>query len=435
MAMEYLLPTAVLCLVIGGAIAYLYLQLRLRDRFVPREQVGKAYVSRELYDKLQEQSDLTFANLQEKTEAEIKLSNQLTKTQTEFQQLELQLQNRQADLQRLQAESHAHFERIAAKLFQEKGERFTKQNADQLNHLLAPLQQRIQTFEQQIQKRFVEETRDRVSIKEEIVHLRALNTQLSTDANNLAEALRGDNQKQGNWGEWQLETLLRSSGLEPGVHYQTQSSFRDDDGRQKRPDFIINLPDDKHLIVDSKVSLVAYERFNNATAPDEQKLLLKQHCQSLRQHIKDLASKRYDQLYQINSPDYLLLFVPIEPAYNLALGEDREIFMEALDKNIVIVTNATLLSTLRTVSYIWKQEKQQQHVQEIAYQSGLLYDKFVNFVNDLKEIGHQLDKSQKSYQNALNKLKDGGKKGDTLIGRAEKLRELGARTKKRLPDI
>lgn len=431
----YLFIAAILCFLIGGLIVYLYLQLRLRKDFVPLEELKSSHVSKALYDNLQQQADLHFENLQEKIAAEQLLSRQLTRLETEFNQLEQQLANQQAEMERLQAESHAHFERVAAKLFEEKGQRFTQQNAEQLNHLLAPLQQRIKTFEEQIRKQFVEETRDRISIKEEIIHLRNLNTQLSNDANNLAVALRGDNKVQGDWGEWQLETLLRSSGLEAGVHYVAQNSFRDEEGKQKRPDFIINLPDEKHLVIDSKVSLAAYERFSSSSETAEQKLHLKSHCQSLRQHVKDLSSKKYEQLYQINSPDYLLLFVPIEPAYNLALREDRNIFMEALDRNIVIVTNATLLSTLRTVSYIWKQEKQQQHVQEIAYQSGLMYDKFVGFVNDLQDIGQQLDRTQKTYQAALNKLKDGGKKGDTLIGRAERLRALGARTKKQLPEL
>ncbi|PHI21764.1 DNA recombination protein RmuC [Lewinellaceae bacterium SD302] len=435
MPIEYSLIVAVLCLLVGGLITYLYLQLKLRDSFVARSQLQTTHVSKELYDNLQQQADLNFENLQEKIASEQNLSLQLTKLETEFDQLEKQLTGQREEMERLQAESHAHFERVAARLFEEKGQRFTRQNAEQLNHLLAPLQNRIKTFEEQIQKRFVEETRDRVSIKEEIIHLRNLNAQLSTDANNLADALRGDNKMQGDWGEWQLETLLKSSGLEAGVHYVAQNSFRDEEGRQKRPDFIINLPDDKHLVIDSKVSLAAYERFSSCSEDADQKIHLKSHCQSLRQHVKDLSSKKYEQLYQINSPDYLLLFVPIEPAYNLALREDRNIFMEALDRNIVIVTNATLLSTLRTVSYIWKQEKQQQHVQEIAYQSGLMYDKFVGFVNDLQDIGTQLDRTQKSYQAALNKLKDGGKKGDTLIGRAERLRELGARAKKRLPEV
>lgn len=431
----YLLLTALLCLLIGGLITYLYLQLRLRDRFLTPERVAREYVPLPKFEALQSQAAQQATLLADKTAQERELSLQLTRLQTEFNQVETNLQGQQTEMLRLQAESKAHFERVAAQLLEDKSKRFSQQNVTQINQLLEPLQLKIQSFEQQVERRFVEETRDRVSLKAEIKHLRTLNQQLSTEANNLADALRGDNKKQGDWGEWQLETLLKASGLEADLHYQAQNSFIDEDGQQKRPDFIINLPDEKHLVVDSKVSLAAYDRFCSTSEPQDQQLHLRAHCQSIRQHIKDLASKKYEQLYQINSPDYLLLYVPIEPAYNLALREDKNIFLDALNKNIVIVTNATLLTTLRTVSYIWKQEKQKQHVQEIAYQSGLLYDKFVSFVTDLKDIGLQLEKTQKTYQSAMKRLTESTKKGDTLIGRAEKLRELGARNRKQLPEL
>ncbi|MFT5166973.1 MAG: DNA recombination protein RmuC, partial [Saprospiraceae bacterium] len=217
------------------------------------------------------------------------------------------------------------------------------------------------------------------------------------------------------------------------VHYQTQSSFKDHEGRDKRPDFIINLPESKHLVIDSKVSLVAYERYYNEPEDKKRKKHLKAHVDSVKKHIKDLSSKNYQQLYQINSPDYLLLFVPIEAAFSLAITEEKKIFIDALEKNIVIVTTSTLLATMRTVSYIWKQERQKKSVLEIARQSGLLYDKFCNFVEDLKAIGHKLTSAQSSYHDAMNKLTDGKRMGDTLIGRAEKIKQLGAKTSKQLP--
>lgn len=430
---EHLLLTALLCLVIGGLLVYLYLKLKWQENYFSAYKVANEYVPKPLFEQVQQQADLNYANLQEKVAEERSLSLQLTRLQTEFDQLETSLAGQQAEMLRLQNESRAHFERVAAQLFEEKGKRFTELNADQLTNLLNPLHRRIQSFEEQIERRFLEETRDRISLKEEIKGLKDLNQQLSSEANNLADALRGDNKKQGDWGEWQLETLLKASGLEPGIHYQAQNSFTDDEGNQKRPDFIINLPDDKHLVIDSKVSLAAYDRYCSSANETDQQLHLRAHSRSLRQHIKDLAAKKYEQLYQINSPDYLLLFVPIEPAYNLALRDDRKLFLDALDKNIVLVTNTTLLTTLRTVSYIWKQEKQKQHVLEIAQQSGKLYDKFVSFVEDLKDVGSHLEKSQRSYQSALNRLSDGTRKGDTLIGRAEKLRELGAKNRKELP--
>ncbi|MEM7572085.1 MAG: DNA recombination protein RmuC [Bacteroidota bacterium] len=419
---------------LGYLVALLYQRLQLRDSYVARSILDRDYVARPLFDNLQQQADQHYDNYQHKVIAEQGLQQQLTRLQVEFDQLEKQLAGQQQEMQRLQAESKAHFERIANQLLEEKSERFSLQNAKQLQQILHPLQERIQTFEKQVERRFVEETRDRVSLKEEIKHLRALNNQLSADANNLAGALRGDNKSQGDWGEWQLEGLLKASGLEPGIHYRSQASFADQNGNQKRPDFIINLPDDKHLIVDSKVSLTAYERYcSSPEQAPERAAHLRNHCQSMRRHVKDLSRKNYTQLYQINSPDYLLLFVPIEPAFSLALKQDQQLFLDALDERVVLVTSSTLLATLRTVSYIWKQEKQKQHVLDIARQSGLLYDKFVGFVSNMQEIGRRLDQSQRSFNAAMNKLSDSKRYGDTLVGRAERLRKLGAKAQKRLP--
>ena len=256
---------------------------------------------------------------------------------------------------------------------------------------------------------------------------------MSADANNLANALKGESKIQGDWGEMQLERLLEKAGLLKGVHYLSQPSFRDPTGNLKRPDFIINLPAEKHLVIDSKVSLRAYERFYNATNSTQKKKHLKEHVQAIKIHVKSLSNKKYQQIYDINSPDYILLFVPIESAFAVSQLEDASVFLDALDHNIVIVTNSTLLATLRTISYIWKQEKQKKSVLEIGRQSGLLYDKFCAFVTDLKDIGEKLNAANRSYQSALNKLSESNKKGDTLIERAEKIKNLGAKTSKQLP--
>ncbi|MEL7161106.1 MAG: DNA recombination protein RmuC, partial [Bacteroidota bacterium] len=286
-------------------------------------------------------------------------------------------------------------------------------------------------------QRFAEETRDRVSLRQEIKHLQQLNVQISTEANNLAGALRGNGKTQGDWGEWQLLTLLEASGLQQGIHFDAQASFRDGDAKLKRPDFVINLPEGKHLVIDSKVSLTAYDRYCALPAEDpERRTHARAHLRSLRQHVVDLAGKNYTRLYQISSPDYLLLFVPIEPAFGLALQTEQGIFLEALERNVVIVTPSTLLATLRTVNFIWKQDSQKKNVLEIARQSGLLYDGFVSFTEELKNIGKQLDRAQTAYGSALRKLSSGGVYGATLVGRAEKLRVLGAKNKKRLaPDL
>ncbi|MEL6669634.1 MAG: DNA recombination protein RmuC [Bacteroidota bacterium] len=420
--------------VIGALIAWLYLRLRFQNDYIPKRLLTKEYVQMGRFQDLQQQADLHYENLQEQATREQELRQELVRIQTEQSLLQQKLANQNEEMTRLQAESRAHFERVADKLLEEKSQRFSRQNTEQMQQVLQPLKERIKAFEEQVERRFVEETRDRVSLREEIGHLRTLNTQLSTDANNLAGALRGDSKTQGDWGEWQLEGLLRASGLEPGVHYRSQASFTDEEGKQKRPDFIVNLPDDKQLIIDSKVSLTAYERYHSAKADSgERAAHLRNHVQSIRRHCRDLSRKNYTDLYQINSPDYLILFVPIEPAFSLALRHDRSLFLDALDLRVVLVTSSTLLATLRTVSYLWKQEKQKQHVIEIARQSGMLYDKFVNFVGDLKEVGKRLDQTNRSYEAAMHKLTNGAQKGHTLIGRAERLRQLGAKTKKRLP--
>lgn len=408
-------------------------RLQLGSTYLSREEVAKSHVAREVFEHLQEQTDLQREDLQEKEQEVRQLSKELAGLQQRMLSQQEKLDYQTVEMQQLQKQARTEFENLANRLLEEKSTQFKNQNQEALHQILAPLREKIQTFEDGIEKRFLEETRDRVSLKKEIEHLRLLNQQLSEDANNLASALKGENKTQGDWGEMQLELLLERAGLSRNIHYQTQVSFRDEEGRQKRPDFIIHLPDNKHLIIDCKVSLTAYERFFQTTSEEKRKKYLKQHIDSLRAHIRDLSSKNYQQLYQINTPDYLLLFVPIEPAFGLAIQEDNNLFNEALDQNIVIVTTSTLLATMRTVSYIWKQEKQKRNVLEIARQSGLLYDRFVAFVDDLKAVGQRLDTAQGAYQDAMRKLTDGKKFGDTLIGRAEKIRELGAKASKSLP--
>lgn len=437
MDLPLLLPYLIvllLGLLIGGCLAWFYLQANLGSSHLTVAQVAETYVSRALHEQLRSDADLQYENLQEKIETESHLRSQLATLTAEHRAIQERLQQQTSEMQRLQQASVAQFERTAERLFQEKSDRFTLQNARQLDGLLSPLKERLQSFEQQIERRFLEETKDRITLREELRHLQQLNLRISDEANNLAGALRGNTKTQGDWGEWQLLTLLEASGLQDGIHFRAQASYTDEDGRQKRPDFIINLPDDKHLVVDSKVSLTAYERYcacpAEATADRQREAAA--HLGSLRRHVTDLASKNYTRLYQINSPDYLLLFVPIEPALGLALTTDNDLFLEALERNIVLVTPSTLLATLRTVGYIWKQENQKKNVLEIARQSGMLYDGFVAFTADLHRIGHRLDQAQVSYHAALNKLANGGKYGATLVGRAEKLRKLGAKTKKRI---
>ncbi len=420
-------------LLVGGLGGWLIAKYRFRAEGILRTEVEQAYVRKEVFDNLQQQADMSREDLLEKEEElRIMTGRQATLEQTIIH-LEDKLKNQKEEMIQLRDQSRLEFENLANRLLEEKSRKFTSLNQDQLQQILTPLREKIQAFEEGVEKRFVEETRDRVSLRREIEQLRELNVQLSADANNLASALKGDQKIQGDWGEFQLEMLLERAGLARDIHFRTQSSFRNEDGQQRRPDFIINLPEDKHLIIDSKVSLVAYEEYHSATDDGERDRHLKAHLDSLRRHIRDLSQKNYQQLYQINTPDYLLLFVPIEPALGLATQHDSRLFLDALDRNIVLVTTSTLLATMRTVSYIWKQEKQKRSVQEIARQSGLLYDKFCTFVEDLRSIGQRLDLAKSAYADAMNKLVDSRKYGDTLVGRAERIRELGAKASRHLP--
>lgn len=421
-------------LIAGALGGWLAAKVRFQRNAFSREEVDAQYVHQSLYQQLEQQADAQREDVFEFQESYRLTAEKAARLEQANLQLEDRLRHQKAEAAQLEQRFKAEFENLANRLLEEKSSKFTAQNRQQLDQLLLPLQERIKAFEAGIEKRFLEETRDRVSLKKEIEGLRALNQQLSEDANNLASALKGDNKAQGDWGEIQLELLLEKAGLQKKVHFQVQPTFRDENGKAKRPDFIIHLPEDKTLIIDSKVSLKAYDRFFSTEDKQEQERHLKAHTDSIRRHIRDLGSKNYTNLYQIHSPDYLLLYIPIEPAFALAVQQDPQLFLDALDANVVVVSNSTLLATMRTVSYIWKQEKQKTSVLEIARQSGLLYDKFVNFVDDLKGVGQRIGQAQSAYDDAMNKLVESKKYGDTLVGRAERIRELGARTSRQLPE-
>ncbi len=422
----------ILYLLIGlliGAIAAWFIA-RYKYGGWSEEEIRKKYVERIAYQSLEAQIDATKADIVEKEQELREVSSNLSAKEQIIFHLEEKLFHQKDELENIHKQMEDRFANLAERLFEEKSRKFSHQNHEQLNSLLNPFKEKFREFENNIEKRYWEETKERISLKKEIDQLRDLNMQLSEDANNLVNALKGDNKIQGDWGEFQLEVLLEKAGLEKGIHYQTQQSFLNGDGRQHRPDFIIHLPDDKHLVIDSKVSLKAYEEYFSTEDESQKAQFLTSHITSLKNHIKDLSSKNYQMLYQINSPDYLLMFVPVEPALTVALQQESKLFLEALDRNIVLVSTTTLLATMRTVSFIWKQEKQKKNVLEIARQSGLLYDKFCSFSEDLQDIGKRLHQVQTSYDNAMRKLSDSAKFGDTLIGRAERIKQLGAKTTK-----
>jgi DNA recombination protein RmuC len=380
-----------------------------------------------IYETLKNEAE-TYRNIHLETVKQLSASEQ---TVLHLQQ---KLTEQRGELLDVQKGLKAEFGQLASQLLEEKSAYFSVQHQRQLEQVLLPFKERIKAFEDKVEKTYWNDNQDRISLKKEIEQLRVLNFQLSTDAVNLTNALKGDSKTQGDWGEWRLELLLEKAGLLNGLHYTKQGSHRDEDGKQKRPDFVVHLPDDKHIIIDSKVSLTAYEQYFNEQNTQAKDRLARQHTESVRNHIRDLSSKNYQLLYKINTPDYVLLFVPIEPAFTLAVQTQQHIFLDALERNIVLVTPTTLLATLRTVSYIWRQEKQKKSVLEIARQSGLLYDKFCAFVGDLQEVGKKLDQATEQYNQAMNKLSKSSKYGDTLIGRVENIKKLGANTTKSLPN-
>ena len=359
------------------------------------------------------------------------LNTELARKNSEYENLQIQNNRRDEELKKQQDQLRKDFELLANRIFEEKSEKFTIQNKENLKTILNPLQEKIKFFEEKVDKTHKESIDYHAALRQQIIGLEKLNSQMSKEAINLTKALKGDSKAQGDWGETQLEILLEKAGLRKGIHYSTQGGFRDEDGKLKKPDFIINLPGKKHLIVDSKVSLTAYESYYNAENENIKDESLKKHISSIKKHIKDLGQKQYTELYGINTPDYVLMFIPIEPALLIALNENNKLYLEALDKDVVLVSTSTLLATLSTVSSIWKQEDQKENVLEIAKRAGAMYDKFEGFVQDLLKIGKSINTSKDSYDSAMNKLVDG--KGN-LIRSVEKLKDLGAKAKKSLPE-
>ncbi|OYZ31597.1 MAG: DNA polymerase V [Sulfuricurvum sp. 17-40-25] len=325
----------------------------------------------------------------------------------------------------------AQFEHLATQIFEQKAKTFDEAHTKGLDLLLKPFREQITNFSKQSEERFLHDAKERQSIKDEIIRLKSLNERLSEDATNLTNALKGENKTQGNWGEIVLERILEDSGLREGHEYDIQSTLSDEEGKKFRPDVIVHLPQNKDIIIDSKVSLVAYEAFVRATDDEARVHALKQHLVSIHGHIKGLSQKRYEQLSGVKTLDFVLLFMPIEGAFLLALEQDNTFFKTAYEQNIVVVSPSTLLVTLRTIEHIWRSEYQERNAKEIAATAEALYEKLVAFVEDMEKIGDSIARTQKSYEGAMNKLSTG--KGN-LIRRAEGMRKLGLKPKKSLPE-
>jgi len=359
------------------------------------------------------------------------LAIQLTRKEVDFENLwERNLEQKQ-EVEKLQEKFTKEFENLANKILEEKSNKFTEQNKENMKTILSPLQEKIHLFEKKVEDTHKESIDYHAALRQQILGLREMNEQMSRETLNLTKALKGDSKMQGNWGELVLERVLEKSGLEKGREYEVQQSFTNEFGQRVFPDVVINLPDGKKMVVDSKVSLTAYEKYINEEDDLLRTAFLKEHVNSIKRHVEQLGDKNYHDLYQIESPDFVLLFIPIEPAFAIALNEDTALYNKAFEKNIVIVTPSTLLATLRTIDSMWANQKQQENAYEIARQAGALYDKFEGFVADLVRLGKKIDESKTEYQGAMNKLAEG--KGN-LITSVEKLKKMGAKAKKALPE-
>ena len=359
------------------------------------------------------------------------LSTELTRRNSEYENLLIKNQEQKSEVEQLQEKFTKEFENLANKILEEKSNKFTEQNKENIKNILSPLQEKIHTFENRIEQTHKESIDYHAALRQQIIGLKDLNEQMSKETTNLTKALKGDSKMQGNWGELVLERVLEKSGLEKNREYFVQQSFTKQDGQRVMPDVVIYLPDNKKMIIDSKVTLTAYERYVNEEDETLQAVHLKEHITSLKRHVDQLSEKNYQDLYDIESPDFILMFVPIEPAFAIAINQDNKLYNQAFEKNIVIVTPSTLLATLRTIDTMWNNEKQQRNAIEIARQAGALYDKFDGLVKDLMGVGKKMDDAKKDYSAAMNKLVEG--KGN-LITSVEKLKKMGAKAKKSLPE-
>ncbi|MDY7394022.1 DNA recombination protein RmuC [Aureibaculum sp. 2210JD6-5] len=376
------------------------------------------------------EQQLEFKRLQSEKEDIVKVNIQ---QDAAINNLKEKLSEQKSELENIQEKFTKEFENLANKILEEKSSKFTEQNKENLKNILNPLNEKIKLFEDKVDKTHKESIDYHAALRQQIIGLKELNEQMSKEAVNLTKALKGDSKTQGNWGELILERVLEKSGLEKDREYFMEKSFDSnlENKTRVRPDVIINLPDNKKMIIDSKVSLTDYERYANAEDELEKARFLRDHINSLNRHVSQLSEKKYEDIYEIESPDFVLLFVPIEPAFAIAINTDNQLYNKAFEKNIVIVTPSTLLATLRTIDSMWQNEKQQRNAIEIARQAGGLYDKFEGLMNDLINVGKRIDSSKAEYSSAMNKLFEGD---GNLIRRVEKIKKLGAKAKKSLPE-
>ncbi|MBA4408626.1 MAG: DNA recombination protein RmuC [Odoribacter sp.] len=433
-------------LALGILLGFLFLKGKLqkqRSDFELEKRSGEQILIQQKFELDKEKSlfeDRNLTLLKEKEEliqqiqvlrTENSIQNQqLARAEGDFLNLQEKLDTQKKEMETIQQKFTSEFESIAAKILKQNTAEFSASNQKSITELLSPLKEKIQVFEKKVEDTYEKGLKDQTDLKAELKKLHDLNLKISDEANNLTRALKGDVKKQGNWGEMILERILERSGLTEGREYMKQESVLSENGQRLQPDVVIHLPDQKHIVVDSKVSLVAYERLVNSDNEKDRVNHVKEHLQSVRSHIKILSEKHYQHSQGFNSPDFVLLFIPIESSFSIAVQEDQDLFSFAWDNKVVIVSPSTLLATLRTIASIWQQENQNRNALEIARQSGALYDKFVGFIEDMESIGKSIDSTRKNYEMATNKLYTGS---GNLVKRAENIKKLGAKTTKELP--
>ncbi len=433
--------------VVGAVVAFFYFsfknqknisniefEFREKEKLVDEHRIEaekQSLIWEERFNSLKTETESWKTELDKFRTENTNLVGRLEKAKVEYLNLQEKLQTQKAELEEIQKKFTTEFENIANKILEKNSEKFTAANQKNLGDVLNPLKEKINLFEKKVEDTYQKGLRDQTDLRAELKKLHDLNSKISEEANNLTKALKGDVKKQGNWGEVVLERILERSGLNEGEQgYQKQFSDTSEDGKRILPDIVINLPDNKHIIIDSKVSLIAYERAVNAATEEERVFNIKEHLLSLKTHIKGLSDKHYQTASKLNSPDFVLLFIPIEASFGVAIQEDHELFTFAWDQKVVLVSPSTLFATLRTISSVWQQENQTKNAIEIARQGGALYDKFVGFIADMENIGKNLDTTRKTYDLALNKLHIGS---GNLVKRAETIKKLGAKATKQLP--
>ncbi len=421
-----------LCGVLLGAVVGYFIALnrkRSGEVDVQQVQVEKARLEQNVLALENRKQELD-KRLEELDSTNQQLMRENATLKSEGLGLQQRMEEQKGELEKLNERMTLQFKNLANEILEEKSKKFTDQNKTSLGELLNPLKEKLGEFEKKVEESNKENVRMNSSLGEQLKNLKELNQQITKEAENLTRALKGDTKAQGNWGEYILESILEKSGLVKGQEFIVQESTTTEGGRL-RPDVVVKLPDNKNIVIDSKVSLVAYEQAINAETDEDRALNLKMHVQSIKNHIKQLSAKDYQKLYGVEGLDFVLMFIPIEPAFSTALQAESDLFNQAYEKQIVLVSPSTLLATLRTVANIWRYEYQNRNVLEIARQAGDMYDKFVNFSEDLIKLGQQMDTSKKTYSDAMNKLVDGT---GNLVRRAEKLKSLGAKTSKQMND-